>query len=240
MTVSTQRFTGFPPEGLEFLDELARHNTRDYFAARRDVYETALLQPAKAFVVALGNALQTHVSPRIRAEPRVNGSILRINRDTRFASDKRPYKEHLDFWFWEGEGPSREHAGFAVRLRPGTIGLGAGMHHFEPPVLAAYRRAAAAEQTGEALEVALEDALTLRGASLGAPTYRRVPRDFESDHPRADLLRRADLFVGGEWKLPRAVSAPSFAGWVADRLLTMAPVERWMTAVLENAKHAAR
>jgi uncharacterized protein (TIGR02453 family) len=231
------RFIGFPPEGLEFLDELARNNTREYFDAHRDIYETALLQPAKAFVVALGKRLQIHVSPLIRAEPRVNGSILRINRDTRFSADKRPYKEHLDFWFWEGEGSSREHAGYAVRLRAGTIGLGAGMHHFEPRLLAAYRHAAAAERTGEALEDAVAEALTLRGASIGEPTYKRVPRDFESDHPRADLLRRSDLFVGGEWKLPRTVSAPSFVGWVADRLITLAPVERWMTGVLELAKH---
>jgi uncharacterized protein (TIGR02453 family) len=233
---ATTRFTGFPAGGLEFLEGLAHDNTREYFDAHRAVYETALLRPAKEFVVALGAELQARVSPEIRAEPRVNGSILRINRDTRFSIDKRPYKEHLDFWFWAGEGPSREHAGLAVRLRPGTVGLGAGMHHLEAPVLAAYRAAVADDRTGTALQEAIARATSLRGASIGEPAYKRVPRGFPAEHPRADLLRRAGLFVGGEWKLPRAASGPSFVGWVADRLEQMAPVERWMTGVLEGAR----
>ena len=42
------------------------------------------------------------IAPDIHAEPRVNGSIFRINRDIRFSKDKTPYKDHLDLWFWEG------------------------------------------------------------------------------------------------------------------------------------------
>jgi len=134
MTVSTA-FAGFPREGLEFLEGLAKDNTREYFDIHRDTYQSALLQPAKDFVVALGEELQARVAPGIRAEPRINGSILRINRDTRFSADKRPYKEHVDFWFWEGGAPSRERPGLFMRLRPATVTLGAGMHRFEPPTL---------------------------------------------------------------------------------------------------------
>src|SRR5919205_1037045 len=177
MSTTTTTFAGFPNEGLELLAGLAENNTRQYFDAHRDVYESALLAPAKAFVVALGEELHARVSPGLRAEPRVNGSILRTNRDTRFTTDKRPYKEHLDLWFWEGEGPSREHPGYFIRVRPETVALGAGM------------------------------------------------RGFDADHPRAELLRRDALYVGGEWKLPRAVSGPGFVGWAAERLERVAPVE---------------
>src|SRR5919206_86901 len=131
MSTTTTTFAGFPSEGLELLAGLAANNTRGYFDAHSDVYESALLAPAKAFVVALGEQLQARVSPGLRAEPRINGSILRINRDTRFTTDKRPYKEHLDLWFWEGEGPSREHPGYFIRVRPETVALGAGMHRFD-------------------------------------------------------------------------------------------------------------
>ena len=231
MTVSTA-FAGFSREGLEFLEELASNNTREFFDAHREVYQGALLQPAKDFVVALGEELHSRVSAGIRAEPRINGSILRINRDTRFSSDKRPYKEHLDFWFWEGDGPSRERPGLFMRLRPATVTLGAGMHRFEPPALAAYRAAVADEASGRALENAIADASGLRGVTVGGPEYKRVPRGFGADHPRADLLRHSALYVSGDWKLPRAVTGPAFVGWVAERLERMAPVERWLTATL--------
>jgi len=72
----------------------------------------------------------------------------------------------------------------------------------------------------------------LRGVKLGGLAYKRVPRGFDADHPRAELLRHGALYVSGEWKLPRAASGPGFVGWVADRLEQMAPVERWLTATL--------
>jgi uncharacterized protein (TIGR02453 family) len=228
-------FAGFPPEGLDVLAGLATDNTREYFDAHRATYESALLQPAKAFVVALGARLQADVSPGIRAEPRVNGSILRINRDTRFSADKRPYKEHLDLWFWEGDAPSRERPGYFVRLRPETVVLGAGMHRFESAALAAYRAAVDSNRTGEALEIAIEDATVRREVTLGGLAYRRVPLEFDRDHPRAELLRHGALYVSGEWKLPRVVSGPKFVGWVTERLVDMAPVERWLSAALPTA-----
>jgi uncharacterized protein (TIGR02453 family) len=232
MTATTTAFAGFPREGLDFLAGIAADNTRTYFDAHRATYEAALLAPAKAFVVALGDELHARVSPGLRAEPRVNGSILRINRDTRFSADKRPYKEHLDLWFWEGDGPSRERPGLFIRLRPETVQLGAGLHRLEPEPLAAFRAAVDDERTGTALEAAIGEALTLRGAAVGGLEYKRVPRGYDAGHPRAELLRRGALHVSGEWKLPRAVSSARFTGWAADRLERLAPVERWLTAVL--------
>ena len=231
-TTTTTGFAGFPREGFEFLAELATDNTRAFFDAHRATYEAALLQPAKDFVTALGEELRARVAPAIRAEPRVNGSILRINRDTRFAADKRPYKDHVDLWFWEGDAPSRERPGLSVRLRPATVVLSAGIHRLEPAALSAFRAAVADDRTGETLDSAIEDALTLRGVKLGGLAYKRVPRGFEADHPRAELLRHGAFYVSGEWKLPRTVSGAGFVGWVADRLEQMAPVERWLTRTL--------
>jgi len=232
-TPTSTAFTGFPREGLGFLEGLARENTKAYFDAHRATYESALLEPAKAFVVALGEELHARVSPAIRAEPRVNGSILRINRDTRFSADKVPYKEHLDFWLWEGEGPSRERPGYFVRLRPGTVTVGVGMHRFERPVLDAYREAVGAERTGRELEAAIARATELPGVTVGGgEAYKRVPQGYGPDHPRADLLRHNALYVSGEWDLPAEASEARFAPWVAERLEQMAPVERWLTTVL--------
>jgi len=231
-TTAATGFAGFPREGLEFLADLASDNSKEFFDAHRATYESALLGPAKDFVIALGEQLQARISPGIRAEPRVNGSILRIARDTRFTTDKRPYKEHVDMWFWEGDAPSRERPGLSVRLRPATVVLSAGIHRFEHAVLGAYRAAVDDDRSGAALEVAIEDATMLRGVKLGGPAYKRVPRAFDSDHPRAELLRHGALYVSGEWKLPRAASGPGFVGWVADRLEQIAPVERWLTATL--------
>jgi uncharacterized protein (TIGR02453 family) len=120
-------FEGFPREALAFLAALAENNEREWFAAHRDEYESTLLEPARDFVVETGEELRGR-GLDVHADPRVNGSIFRINRDTRFSKDKRPYKTHLDLWLWQGEGPSRSCPGFFFRLSPEALLLGSGKH----------------------------------------------------------------------------------------------------------------
>jgi uncharacterized protein (TIGR02453 family) len=88
-------FEGFAPEALRFLADLREHNEREWFQAHRDEYESLLLEPARDLVEALGAELGRFTGG-VPADPRVGRSIMRINRDTRFSRDKRPYKDHLD------------------------------------------------------------------------------------------------------------------------------------------------
>jgi hypothetical protein len=92
-------FAGFPPETIWFLRELQANNRKDWFDAHRGDYETYWVAPAKAFVVAAGRQLAELV-PQIRAEPRVLGSILRINQ-LGGAALKRPPAGFTD------DGPAR-------------------------------------------------------------------------------------------------------------------------------------
>lgn len=224
-------FAGFPPEGLGFLAGLRADNTKAYFDAHRSIYESALREPAKAFVIALGDELRARVSPAIRAEPRVDGSILRMNRDIRFSQDADRYRDHLHLVLWEGEGHSREHPCFSMRVFPERVVLGAGLARLERGPLAAYRAAVLRDGDGRALEAAVA-ATARRGVALAAPAYKRVPRGIDPDHPRAALLRQGGVVVSGEWDLPQEVSSERFVSWVAERLEAMAPVERWLTRAL--------
>lgn len=136
---------GFPAGTIEFLRGLRENNTRAWFEAHRADYERFYVDPAREFVLAAGEALRL-IAPAIRAEPRILGSIFRINRDTRFSKDKRPYKDHLDFWFWEGDRKAAV-SGFFARVSPDFVGIGAGCHGFSPEQLIAFRRALGERRT---------------------------------------------------------------------------------------------
>ena len=124
----------FPAETVAFLTDLRAHNDKAWFDANRARYESGYLEPAKEFVELIGPALDELV-PGIHAEPRVRGSIFRINRDVRFSSDKRPYKDHLDFWFWEGDRKAAV-SGLFLRVWPDGVVVGAGAHGFDKHRLA--------------------------------------------------------------------------------------------------------
>ena len=68
-------FDGFPSQTRAFLSDLAEHNEKPWFDAHRADYERWWLAPATVFVEAMGEEL-TRLAPDIRAEPKINGSIM--------------------------------------------------------------------------------------------------------------------------------------------------------------------
>ena len=122
-------FSGFPRTTATFLKGLSENNEKAWFDAHRGEYQSAYVEPALGFVAAIGPRLQK-ISPSTNYEPRINGSLFRINRDVRFAKDKRPYKDHIDLWFWHGDKRGWDSPGFFFRMLSDRLILGAGMHRF--------------------------------------------------------------------------------------------------------------
>ena len=96
MAVDTRRFTGFRPEAIDFLADLAQNNERAWFQAHKADYERLLKDPMEDFVAALADAFAAERLP-LQADPK--RSIFRIYRDTRFAKDKSPYKTNVGINF---------------------------------------------------------------------------------------------------------------------------------------------
>ncbi len=238
MTTPTP-FPGFPQAGLDFLAELAAHNTREWFAPRKQDYIRLLRDPALAFVAAIGTRLQT-LAPHVRVDLRTNGggSLMRINRDTRFSKDKSPYKIELPMMLWEGPGRKMEHPGFGIRLRPVGLGIMAGMFGFNKDMLTAYREAVDDPELGAEL-VALRDTVLASGAyRLNETHYKRVPRGFDADHPRAELLRHNGLWIGmdeGTDIPPEIVTTPDVVDVAFGVCERIAPVQRWLVKVAQKA-----
>jgi uncharacterized protein (TIGR02453 family) len=225
MTLTTS-FLGFSPELLTFLANLTANNSREWFQAHRAEYEELLLDPARAFVLAMGDALAS-LDADIHAEPRIHGSILAITRDTRFSADKTPYKTHLDLWFWQGSGPSRERPGYFLRLAQQSLILGAGMHAFSVEGrLERYRQAVLDPILGAQLE---HVAQAIQPTVVQGCTYARVPRGLPTDHPRADWLRHSGLFAERTLDpVPHDVFSPRAVDLCRETFQQLAPLQRWL------------
>lgn len=215
----------FPSDTQRYLRDLRTHNTKPWFEANRDRYETAYLAPARAFVDAVGPQLQELV-PGVSAEARVNGSIFRINRDIRFSADKTPYKDHLDFWFWEGERRTAL-SGLFLRVAPEAVTVGAGAHGFDRQQLAAYRNAVVDRGRGNQL-VDIVAGLEATGHSLAGERSARLPRGYDADGEPARLLRHRGL--AGSAELPASVATdPDLIATLLRHWRLLAPLHRWLT-----------
>ncbi len=222
----TARFGGFSRELSRYLKALGRNNEKTWFDANRDQYEEHYIEPAKLFVESLGSALRK-ISKNVQAEARVNGSIMRINRDIRFAKDKTPYKTALHLVFWEGSAP-KEGPAFYFRFAAEDCDLAAGLFGFNPKQLAAYRKAVLDPRKGRALRTAIEKSSARGSAELGGAHYRRVPRGFDADHPNADLLKHNGLWVGYNQRHPKELFGKSAVEYCAQRYKELRPVQKWL------------
>lgn len=216
-------FNGFAPAALTFLSDLAQHNDRDWFEAHREVYESELLAPARAFVTAVGPHLQ-NLDPEVQAEPRAGGAIFRIHRDTRFAKDKRPYKEELAFRFVpELEGAS----GFYMRIRPDVVGIAIGAWSFGPEALRRYRQAVGSDAYGPELAEQVEG-LKRNGCGFTADPLKRVPAPWPADHPREELLRARGMVLGFDFPVPPCLGSSAFVEWCVAHWVRLAPIHHWL------------
>ena len=221
-------FDGFPEDSLQFLADLARHNDQRWYQANKKRMAASLIDPARAFVLAMGKQLES-VVPGIRYEPKTNGSIARLARDTRFSKDKRPYKEHLILRFWTGESPKGGPA-FWFRFHPEFVGIGAGIHMFDGDELKSYRKRVDVDKTGRDLQKQLAS-LERKGYDKMGDEYKRVPRGFDPDHPRGDLLRLKGLFAFVESDVPAEFTSRRFVTYCMKRCRVLAPLHRWLDQI---------
>ncbi|MEE8584041.1 MAG: DUF2461 domain-containing protein [Acidobacteriota bacterium] len=228
-------FKGFPPQALDFYAQLRQNNRKEWFDQRRSDFEEYSLEPARAFVEAMGQRLSLLV-PHIHADPRVNRSLFRIYRDTRFSKDKTPFKTHLAIWLWEGRRKRMECSGFYFHLEPDRVMAGTGIYAFPNPHLKVYRQAVGRDDAGEELS-GIARQLRDQGYSLaGKKMYKRLPQGFSADHPRADLLLYGGLYSYTESKPFKALHSDKLLDWCFEHYHAMLLLHRWLhSQVVERA-----
>lgn len=226
------RFAAFSQGTFRFLRQLSRHNNREWFAAHRDEYTALIVEPAQAFVVAMGERLEADF-PDINYDTRMNGtgSMMRMARDTRFRKDKTPYRTGLGFFFWEGAGHKRECPGFFVWLDPDGGSVYAGKWLFPDDMLRRYRKAVADETSGKALTGLIRRLHKKHGLEAGGAQYKRVPRPYPADHPRADLLRYKGLRVALGELDKQALTSASLVADCARLANKAAPLHHWLVGL---------
>jgi uncharacterized protein (TIGR02453 family) len=219
-------FTGFPKETFAFLKGIAAHNEKAWFEAHRDLYEAGYVAPAKAFVEMIGPKLRK-LSPGVQFEPRINGSLSRINRDIRFSKDKRPYKDHLDLYFWHGEKKGWDSPGFWFRLAAKTVYMGSGMYGFMPEQLESFRQSVIHPRSGKALLAAVAAVRKKGGYEIGGKTRKLMPRGHTTDPDRAEYLLHEGLYAGTEFDA-KAAGQPDFAELCLKHFADTWPIGKWL------------
>ena len=107
-----------------------------------------------------------------------------------------------------------------------------GMFGFDDGELVRFRQAVLEERSGRALDRAVAK-VSGAGFGLCAPHYKRVPRGFDRDHPRANWLLHRSLFARlEESPVPAAMHGSQAVEYCLERFKAMHPIQKWLVTHL--------
>lgn len=122
-------FTGFDENLFKFFKDLEKNNNVEWFHKNRSRYQEYLVEPARALVVELAPFLN-RLNPSIRSEPKFNKTLMRINKDMRFAKGA-PYKNYFLIHF----GRFKMDSEFYIYLDSKNVQIGLFLNNTTEPNL---------------------------------------------------------------------------------------------------------
>lgn len=220
----------FTTQTLTFLATLDGNNTREWFKAHQDEYEQCVREPALRLIDAMADELPA-ISPHFTAQSRkMGGSLMRVQRDTRFSRDKTPYKTNIGIQFRHEQGQDIHAPGFYLHIALDTCFLGIGLWHPDSPTLGTIRKALVTRS--DAWIAARDDKDFRRHFSLDGDSLVKPPRGFAKDHPLIEDLRRKD-FVGLAPLTPSQATSSTLPALMVERFQQTVPFMRFLCHALE-------
>ncbi|HEX2153590.1 MAG TPA: TIGR02453 family protein [Acidimicrobiia bacterium] len=215
----------FTPKLFWFLRELAANNDREWFTAHKSDYETHLREPALRFITDLVEPF-SRISSHFTVEAsKVGGSLVRIQRDTRFSRDSSPYRTYLGIGIRHERFEEVHTPRFYLVIQPRASYLGVGS--WRPDAQTAHEIRLAVSERPDSWEAAVgsdgfSQHFTLEGESL-----KRPPRGFEPDHPLIAYLQRKDFAAVTRFN-QRDITSDGFLDQFVARCEEAAPLAEFL------------
>jgi uncharacterized protein (TIGR02453 family) len=174
----------FRPAALKFLRGLKKNNRREWFEAHKPEFERELKQPMLELIETINRAMGDFAPAHVRPPQKC---MMRIYRDIRFSSDKRPYKSNVAAW-WAREGLEKTSGGgYYMHIAPDGVVMAAGVYMPEREQLLAIREYLLVHHT-EVRRLLNDRKLRRTMVSFSGMPLTRPPKGFPREHPAMDLL----------------------------------------------------
>lgn len=177
-----QNSSSIPASSLDFLHLLKENNDREWFNARKDRYLDEL-KAIENFADALLAAMNTHDQIETLSGKE---SLYRIYRDTRFSTDKTPYKTH-----WSGafkRATKFRRGGYYFHIEPGNSFVAGGFFGPNAQDLKLIRDEIAFD-VKPLRKIITEPAFVSTFGALQGEQLKTTPKGYDAQSEGIDLLR---------------------------------------------------
>lgn len=118
----------FSQKTLDFLFENRIQDSRSWFEEHKNIYLRTVYAPLQELVAALEPTMLS-LDAALTTEARVDKTICRIRRDTRFSKDKSLYRDNMWIVFKRGKMHGTELPGFYFELGGDGFNYGCGFYN---------------------------------------------------------------------------------------------------------------
>lgn len=129
----------FSAKTLDFLFENRLHDSREWFEEHKEDYRRLVLLPLQELVQELAPHM-LEIDSELTTDPRVDRTICRIRRDTRYSHDKSLYRENMWIVFKRGKMHGTEVPGIHFELSGEGFNYGCGFYHASTSYMQTMRR----------------------------------------------------------------------------------------------------
>jgi uncharacterized protein (TIGR02453 family) len=221
----------FSPAALAFLRSLKRNNRREWFNARKHIYEAELKAPMLALIAGINDEL-ADFAPEMMMEP--NKAMLRIYRDIRFSANKQPYKTHIAAYFKPSGLYRTSGAGFYLHVSPEEVVVAGGAYMPEREQLLAMRMHIA-EHHARLRKILKTSKIRKLMDGLEGDQLTRTPKGFAKDHPAEDLLRHQQWAVSVTLP-PKLATSPKLLREITTRFRAAWPLVSFLNEPLASSR----
>lgn len=172
------------PVIFQFLKDLAANNNREWFNEHRDEYESARLEFEKLLAAVISRIALFDESIR-GIQPK--DCTYRIYRDTRFSSDKTPYKVHFGGYI-NAKGKKSNHSGYYLHIENGSCLLAGGNLCLPPNILKAVRQSIY-DNIDEYVSIVEDPEFKKYFPVVGENFLKTAPKGFPKDFQYIDYLK---------------------------------------------------
>jgi len=217
----------FVTDFINFFKELAPNNHKDWFDENRSRYEKVVKDPFKKFVGDLAFHLSKH-KPGLELEPK--NLIFRINRDIRFAKDKRPYKTFVSAIISTGGKKDKMTPGMYFELGPEGLMVYGGAFSPNKEQLEDIRFYIANNMEAFNLLIADKMFTSTFGTIQGAKNVR-LPKELQDVAEKQPLIYNKQFYF--QYSLPPSVIvSDSITEELEEYFLIMKPLNNFLEVAM--------
>jgi len=196
LQISSMANIVIPKEALQFLEQLKKNNTREWFADHKSEFK-GLLEEVKKFYEELKELMNSHDTIE-------KLKMFRIYRDVRFSPDKSPYQPHFAGSF--SRAGARLRGGYYLKIKPGESFIATGFWGPEKDDLLRIRKELEQDASEFRKIIGAADFKQLWG-ELQGEEVKTAPKGFDKGHKDIDLIRKKQFIFVKSFKDKEVLSS---------------------------------